>query len=84
MSFTRFVVQLASVVFGLTFAVAPAFAQATHVLVPADKVQWGPAPPALPAGPKSACSKAIQGPKGRAPCVSSSRQTTTSRPIGTA
>ena len=25
-------------------------AQSTHVLVPADKVQWGPAPPFLPAG----------------------------------
>jgi hypothetical protein len=24
--------------------------QHAHVLVPADKVQWGPAPPALPAG----------------------------------
>jgi hypothetical protein len=36
--------------FGLTIAAAPAFAQATHVLVPADKVMWGPAPPALPAG----------------------------------
>ena len=36
-------------------AVAPtitgaAFAQHPHVLVPADKVKWGPAPPALPAG----------------------------------
>ena len=27
-----------------------AFAQSAHVLVPADKAQWGPAPPALPAG----------------------------------
>jgi quercetin dioxygenase-like cupin family protein len=26
------------------------FAQSTHVLVPADKVQWGTAPPVLPAG----------------------------------
>jgi uncharacterized RmlC-like cupin family protein len=24
--------------------------QSTHILVPADKVQWGPAPPFLPAG----------------------------------
>jgi hypothetical protein len=29
---------------------ATAFAQTATVLVPADKVQWGPAPPALPAG----------------------------------
>jgi hypothetical protein len=31
-------------------AVAPAGAQSVHVLVPAEKVQWGPAPPQLPAG----------------------------------
>jgi hypothetical protein len=29
---------------------APFFAQSAHVVVPADKVQWGPAPPFLPAG----------------------------------
>jgi len=29
---------------------APLRAQSGHVLVPADKVQWAPAPPALPAG----------------------------------
>jgi len=38
---------LAFVVLALT---APTGAQSAHVLVPADKVQWGPAPPALPAG----------------------------------
>ena len=38
---------LAFVVLALT---APVGAQSAHVLVPADKVQWGPAPPALPAG----------------------------------
>jgi quercetin dioxygenase-like cupin family protein len=43
-------VQFASLALSLTFLVAPAFAQATHILVPADKVQWGPAPPVLPAG----------------------------------
>ena len=46
----RMTVPLASLALSLTFAVAPAFAQSMHVLVPADKVQWGPAPPALPAG----------------------------------
>ena len=46
----RTAVQLASLALTLTFAVAPTFAQSTHILVPADKVQWGPAPPALPAG----------------------------------
>jgi hypothetical protein len=30
--------------------VAPSLAQSTHIVVPADKVQWGPAPPVLPAG----------------------------------
>src|SRR5712691_11532392 len=43
-------VQLASLALGLTFAAGAVFAQSTHVLVPANKVQWGPAPPALPAG----------------------------------
>ena len=38
---------LALVVLAFT---APIAAQSTHVLVPADKVQWGPAPPALPTG----------------------------------
>lgn len=51
MSITRSaVVQFASIALGLTVTVPPAFAQAPHVLVPADKVHWGPAPPALPAG----------------------------------
>ncbi len=51
MSITRcLTVQLASVVFSLTSAAGPVFAQSAHLLVPADEVQWGPAPPALPAG----------------------------------
>jgi quercetin dioxygenase-like cupin family protein len=45
-----FLAQLASLAIGLIFAIAPAFAQSSHILVPADKVLWGPAPPALPAG----------------------------------
>ena len=45
-----FLAQLASLAIGFMVAIAPAFAQSTHILVPADKVQWGPAPPALPAG----------------------------------
>jgi ChrR Cupin-like domain len=51
MSITRCVtVQLASAALSLTFSAGPIVAQSTHVVVPADKVQWGPAPPALPAG----------------------------------
>ena len=51
MSITRcLTVQLASLALGLTFAAGAVVAQSNHVLVPADKVQWGPAPPALPAG----------------------------------
>jgi quercetin dioxygenase-like cupin family protein len=46
----RATVHLASFALGLAVTTAPAFAQSTHVLVPADKVQWGPAPPALPPG----------------------------------
>lgn len=44
------IVHLATLALVLTMTVAPAVAQSTHVLVPADKVQWGPAPPQLPAG----------------------------------
>jgi quercetin dioxygenase-like cupin family protein len=43
-------IQLGILVVGLTTSPLPAFAQASHVLVPADKIQWGPAPPVLPAG----------------------------------
>ena len=44
-------VQLASLALGLAFTIAAAAAaQSAHTSVPADKVQWGPAPPALPAG----------------------------------
>ena len=41
--------RFAAVAVALTISGA-AFAQHPHVLVPADKVKWGPAPPALPAG----------------------------------
>jgi hypothetical protein len=65
MSISRFLaVQLASLAFVLTFAVAPAFAQSMHVLVPADKVQWGPAPPALPAGAQISVLEGNPGAKG--------------------
>jgi hypothetical protein len=43
-------VHLATLALGLTMTVALAAAQSTHVLVPANNVQWGPAPPQLPAG----------------------------------
>src|SRR5262245_53741290 len=44
------IVQLAFVALALTFVAASIVAQSSHVLVPADQVQWGPAPPALPPG----------------------------------
>lgn len=47
---TSFVVRLALFVVGLSVASGTAFAQTQHILVPADKVQWGPAPAILPAG----------------------------------
>ncbi|HVH26613.1 MAG TPA: cupin domain-containing protein [Vicinamibacterales bacterium] len=51
MSITRcLTVFIASLALTLTFRSGPVVAQSTHVLVPADKVQWGPAPPVLPAG----------------------------------
>jgi hypothetical protein len=40
---------VASFALGLALAAAPAFAQ-SHLVVPAEKVQWGPAPPVLPPG----------------------------------
>ena len=51
MSITRgLTVSIASLAISMAVTAAPAFGQAQHVLVPAEKVQWGPAPPALPAG----------------------------------
>ena len=51
MNITRYAtVHLASLALGLTFTIATAVAQSTHTLVPADTVQWGPAPPVLPSG----------------------------------
>jgi hypothetical protein len=47
-------VPFAALALGLSLGVVPAFVQHTHVLVPADKVQWGPAPPHLPAGAQAA------------------------------
>ena len=46
----RHVISLASLVFVGAFAAAHAAEHSGHVLVLADKVQWGPAPPFLPAG----------------------------------
>ena len=51
MSISRYLaVQLASVAVTVGVGAAAALAQATHVLVPADRVQWGPAPAVLPPG----------------------------------
>ena len=46
----RATIHLATFALCVTMTVAPAVAQSTHVLVAADKVQWAPAPPALPVG----------------------------------
>ena len=46
----RTTVALWSFLLVLTQASAPALAQSAHLVVPADKVQWGPAPPVLPPG----------------------------------
>jgi Domain of unknown function (DUF4437) len=51
MSITRFLaVPVATVAVGLALAAGPVLAQSSHVVVPADKVQWAPAPPFLPSG----------------------------------
>lgn len=54
--------------FALAVAVAaaalPAGAQSTHIVVPADKVHWAPAPPILPAGAQLAVLEGDPGQKG--------------------
>ena len=50
MKLTRVAVSLAAFAFSLITAAGSLFAQTGHVVVPADKVQWAPAPPFLPAG----------------------------------
>jgi|EndMetStandDraft_4_1072995.scaffolds.fasta_scaffold193583_2 hypothetical protein len=44
------IVPIVSMLTGLPAVSAPAAPQEGHVLVPADRVQWGPAPPILPPG----------------------------------
>ena len=51
MSITRFAaVQFVALAVGMSAAAVTVVAQKAHVLVPADKVQWGPAPPVFNAG----------------------------------
>ena len=51
MSITRcLIVAVASVTVSLALPAETSFAQSRHVVVPADKIQWGAAPPVLPAG----------------------------------
>lgn len=56
-------VQVAVVAVGLAVTAGPATAQ-SHVLVPANKVQWGPAPPQLPAGAQVAVLEGSPSEKG--------------------
>ena len=56
-------VRCAAVAVALTITGA-AFAQHPHVLVPADKVKWGPAPPSLPAGAQISVLEGDPGQKG--------------------
>lgn len=46
---SRPTIVVASILLGLIVTI-PVLAQSHHVLVKADAVKWGPAPPALPAG----------------------------------
>ncbi len=57
-------VKSALVALGLGLVAAPALAQSAHVIVPADKVQWGPAPPALPPGAQISVLEGNPGEKG--------------------
>ena len=56
-------VRCAAVAVALT-TTGSAFAQHPHVLVPADTVKWGPAPPALPAGAQISVVEGDPGQKG--------------------
>jgi quercetin dioxygenase-like cupin family protein len=49
MKLTR-VLAVSFAALALSLMAGPLFAQTSHVVVPADKVQWAPAPPFLPAG----------------------------------
>ena len=57
-------VTMATLAISLTIAGTPAVAQTSHILVPAEKVQWGPAPPVLPAGEQIAVLEGNPGEKG--------------------
>jgi hypothetical protein len=46
----RSLIGLALLAVGTIAGLSPVFGESGHVVVPADKVQWGPAPPFLPAG----------------------------------
>lgn len=50
----RLSLSVASLAMSLVAAAGPLSAQSPHVLVPADQVQWGPAPPVFPAGAQMA------------------------------
>jgi hypothetical protein len=64
MKTNRFVVfALSGLMFGVAITAA-AFAQSAHAVVPADKVQWGPAPAILPAGAQLAVLEGNPGEKG--------------------
>ena len=48
----------------VTASAIPGIAQDHHVVVPPDKVQWGPAPPVLPAGAQLSVLEGNPGAKG--------------------
>jgi hypothetical protein len=56
-------VRCAAVAVALTLT-GGAFAQHPHILLPADKVKWTPAPPALPAGAQISVLEGDPGQKG--------------------
>src|SRR5262245_49260985 len=60
----RLTVQFASLAAVLTVAAGAVLVQSAHVVVPVDKVQWGPAPPILPAGAQIAVLEGNPGEKG--------------------
>jgi hypothetical protein len=53
-----------SMTFALALSASPALAQQHHIVVPADKVQWGPVPPMLPPGAEISVLEGNPGEKG--------------------
>ena len=64
MTITRPLIACCAAIVLVAAVTAAVFAQEAHVLVPPDKITWGPAPPALPAGAQISVLEGDPGQKG--------------------